>query len=613
MLNAWHLPVAPFVKCNKDQLVITLWLAGNDLPTRVKLRTEKDNEETSIEMHRHRLAPQPGIVVWRATLDLTEGQPRRRYSFKLLWDNRQTWFTPQGFSRFPPARLEQFAVDYPDNGPQWVADQVFYQIFPDRFARSLPRAAQQDNVYYHHAAGREIVLRDWDEPLSGEAGGSTFYGGDLDGISEKLPYLKKLGVTALYLNPVFIAPSVHKYDTEDYRHVDPQFGGDQALMRLRANTLRDGIRLVLDGVFNHSGDSHAWFDRHNRGTGGACHNPDSPWREWFSFSDDGHALDWLGYASLPKLDYQADALVDEIYKGEDSIVRHWLKAPWNMDGWRLDVVHMLGEAGGARNNLLHVSGISQAAKETRPDAYIVGEHFGDARQWLQADAEDAAMNYRGFTLPLWGFLANTDISYDPQYLEAQDCIAWMENYRAGLSHQQQLRMFNQLDSHDTSRFKTLLGKDVARMPLAVVWLFTWPGVPCIYYGDEVGLDGNNDPFCRKPFPWDKSKQDASLFALYQRMIKLRKQSRALRYGGCQVLHAEGDVVVFVRVFQNERVLVAINRGQPCEVVLTDLALVSVDAWKCKEGKATIEDGVLGLPAISATVWRGSEIRISIPA
>jgi alpha-glucosidase len=131
-----------------------------------------------------------------------------------------------------------------------------------------------------------------------------------------------------------------------------------------------------------------------------------------------------------------------------------------MDGWRLDVVHMLGEEGGARNNLRHIAGITQAAKLERPDAFVFGEHFGDARQWLQADVEDSAMNYRGFTFPLWGFLANTDISYDPQKIDAQTCMAWMDNYRAGLSHQQQLRMFNQLDSHDTARFKSLLGKDV---------------------------------------------------------------------------------------------------------------------------------------------------------
>lgn len=602
MLNAWHLPVAPFVKQNKEQLTITLWLTGENLPQRVTLRTENDNEETALAMHKLRTQPYPGVTAWRAAIDLNSGQPRRRYSFKLLWHDRQKWFTPQGFSRFPPARLEQFAVDAPDSGPQWVADQVFYQIFPDRFARSQTRDAPQDNVYYHHAAGHEIILRDWDDPVTAQAGGSTFYGGDLDGISEKLPYLKKLGVTALYLNPVFTAPSVHKYDTEDYRHVDPQFGGDQALVRLRLKTQQLGMRLILDGVFNHSGDSHAWFDRHQRGSGGACHNPESPWRDWYSFSPDGVALDWLGYPSLPKLDYQSASLVNEIYRGEDSIVRHWLKAPWNMDGWRLDVVHMLGEGGGARNNLCHVSGITQAAKETRPEAYIVGEHFGDARQWLQADAEDAAMNYRGFTFPLWGFLANTDISYDPQQIDAQTCMAWMDNYRAGLSHQQQLRMFNQLDSHDTARFKSLLGKDVARLPLAVVWLFSWPGVPCIYYGDEVGLEGNNDPFCRRTFPWQEEKQDAALLALYQRMAKLRHHSQALRYGGCQVLYAEDNVVVFARVYNHQRVLVAINRGEACEVVLPASPLLNVTAWCCAEGKGQIADDILTLSAVSATVW-----------
>ncbi|MDU7197173.1 maltodextrin glucosidase [Phytobacter diazotrophicus] len=605
MLQAWHLPVAPFVKQNKDQLVMTLWLTGSKPPSRVTLRAEIDNEETSIPMRRVRLAPKSGVTVWRAAISLQSGQPRRRYSFKLLWDDRQLWFTPQGFSPFPPARLEQFAVDSPDSGPQWVAEQVFYQIFPDRFARSEQHQDQQNNVYYHHAAGQEIVLRDWDEPLSGEAGGSTFYGGTLDGISEKLPYLHELGVTALYLNPVFVAPSVHKYDTEDYRHVDARFGGDQALLRLRRSTHRLGIRLVLDGVFNHSGDSHAWFDRHNRGTTGACHNPASEWREWYSFDEDGRARDWLGYSSLPKLDYQAQTLVDEMYEGEDSVVRHWLKAPWNMDGWRLDVVHMLGEGGGARNNLQHVAGITKAAKETLPEAYIVGEHFGDARQWLQADVEDAAMNYRGFTFPVWAFLANTDISMDPQRIDAHTCMVWMDNYRAGLSHQQQLRMFNQLDSHDTPRFKTVLGKDVARLPLAVVWLFTWPGVPCIYYGDEVGLDGANDPFCRKPFPWDKAKQDTELLALYQRLARLRKRSQALCYGGCQVIYAEGNVVIFLRLYQQERVLVAINRGEPCEVVLPESPLLDVKVWHGKEGKGTLQDGVLSLPAISASVWQGN--------
>lgn len=604
MLKVWHLPAAPFVRQQDDNLIITLWVKSEAPPARVTLRAERDNEEISLAMRRLRAAPAPGVRAWRAEIALDGGQPRRRYAFKLLWQDRQRWFTPQGLCDFPPARLEQFAVDAPDGGPEWVADQIFYQIFPDRFARSARRAPEQDSIYHHHAAGRDIVRKGWDEPLTAEAGGSTFYGGDLDGIGEKLPYLKKLGVTALYLNPVFVAPSVHKYDTEDYRRVDPQFGGDAALLRLRQATRQLDMRLILDGVFNHSGDSHAWFDRHRRGEGGACHNPDSRWRTWYSFSPEGQALDWLGYASLPKLDFRAGALVDEIYCGEQSIVRHWLKAPWSMDGWRLDVVHMLGEEGGAKNNLQHVGGMTRAAKETQPEAYILGEHFGDARQWLQADVEDAAMNYRGFTFPLWGFLANTDISYDPQRIDAQTCAAWMDNYRAGLSHQQQLRMFNQLDSHDTARFKTLLGKDVARLPLAVVWLFCWPGVPCIYYGDEVGLDGANDPFCRKPFPWREELQDRALLALYRQMAALRKRSQALRRGGCQVIYAEDNVVVFVRVLGQQRVLVAINRSEACEAVLEDTVLLNVARWTRKVGSATLQDNVLTLPGVSASVWFG---------
>lgn len=603
MLNAWHLPVAPFVQIRKTRLHITLWLSGDDLPERVVLRCEKDNEETSVTMTREKNAPYEGVVAWSGAIDLSEGQPRRRYSFKLLWLDRQRWFTPTGFSLIPPARLEQFAFDAPDEGPQWVQDQVFYQIFPDRFARSVLRKEGQDKVYFHHAANQEIVLRNWDEPLVGEAGGSTFYGGDLDGISEKLPYLKKLGITALYLNPVFTAPSVHKYDTQDYRQVDPQFGGDQALLRLRENTQRLGMRMMLDGVFNHSGDTHSWFDRHQSTDAGACHNPQSSWRDFYSFSEEGRALDWLGYSSLPKLDYRSTALVDEIYQGENSVVRHWLREPWGMDGWRLDVVHMLGEAGGAKNNLLHVSGITKAAKQTKADAYVLGEHFGDARQWLQSDAEDAAMNYRGFTFPLWGFLANTDISYDPQHIDAQTCMAWMDEYRASLSHQQQLRMFNQLDSHDTARFKSILGKDVARLPLAVVWLYCWPGVPCVYYGDEVGLDGHNDPFCRKPFPWNKREQDLDLLALYQRMGKARRQSRALRQGGCEVVYAKGDAVVFVRVYHNERVLVAINRGEAINITLPWSPLLSGKAWTRLEGDAELTVGDIRLPAVSAALWR----------
>ncbi|NGH41257.1 maltodextrin glucosidase, partial [Escherichia coli] len=231
-----------------------------------------------------------------------------------------------------------------------------------------------------------------------------------------------------------------------------------------------------------TGDSHPWFDRHRQGENGACHHPDSPYRGWFNFYPDGRALDWKGNASLPKLNFAEPQVAEAIYQGEGSVVRHWLRPPYSIDGWRLDVVHMLGENGGATGNLRHLAGIYQAVKQENPQAYVLGEHFGDARRWLHAGVEDAAMNYMGFALPVRAFLAGLDVAYHPVRLDAAGCAQWMDGYRAGLPHSRQLIQFNQLDSHDTARFLTLLQGNAARMQMAAVWLLSWIGVPCLYYG-----------------------------------------------------------------------------------------------------------------------------------
>ncbi|MGT3171176.1 maltodextrin glucosidase [Yersinia enterocolitica] len=610
MLSGWHLPVAPFVHLRGDALHITLWLhgewlQGDNLPAQVFLRCEPDNEEWLLtmkgELH-------DGFWRYRASLPLHEGQPVRRYCFKLLWNDDQLWFGPLGFSIVPPAQLAQFAIELPDSGPDWVADQIFYQIFPDRFASSLGEHGVKDGSYIHHAAGHPVARRDWQQPLDDVNAASTFYGGDLAGICQKLPYLQKLGVTALYLNPIFTAPSVHKYDTQDYYQVDPYFGGESAFLQLRSATRDAGMKLVLDGVFNHTGDSHHWFDRYQQGENGACHHPDSPYRGWFNFFPDGRALDWKGNASLPKLNFTSEDVVNQIYRAEDSVVRHWLKPPYSIDGWRLDVVHMLGEEGGAKGNLHHLAGIYQAAKDENPQAYILGEHFGDARHWLHAGVEDAAMNYMGFALPVRSFLAGCDVAYHPIKLSAEDCAYWMDEYRAGLPHGHQLRLFNQLDSHDTARFITLLNGDKTRMQIALIWLFSWIGVPCLFYGDEIGLDGGNDPFCRKPFPWDEALWDGDLLKLCQRMAALRHKSLALRRGGCQVIHTNGDSLVFIRSYQRERVMVAIQRNHASDIFLPVSPLLNVAQWQRLEGVSELEltdAGVnLQLSGESVTLWRG---------
>lgn len=603
-LHAWHQPVTPYIAIQDGQLTIILWLQSHHYPQQVFLRCEPDNEEWLLAMsaqtcHQYRC--------YQVALPLIEGQPTRRYCFKLLWATEQQWFSPLGFSPIPPPQLAQFAVDTPDNGPEWVADQIFYQIFPDRFASSGHQHAIQSASDDDHTATSSVRRLTWDQPLDDTLGASTFYGGDLDGISEKLPYLTALGVTALYLNPIFTSPSVHKYDTEDYYQVDPHFGGNAAFIRLREKTQQRHIRLVLDGVFNHTGETHHWFDRLQKSNTGACYHQDSPYRSYFNFLPDGQVLCWKGHAHLPKLNFATPQVVEEIYRGEKSVVRHWLQAPYLIDGWRLDVVHMLGEEGGAKRNLLHLDGIYQAAKQENPQAYILGEHFGDARNWLHAGVEDAAMNYMGFALPVRSFLAGIDVAYQPITLDATSCIRWMETYRAGLSHQQQLRLFNQLDSHDTARFLTMLHHNRQRMVMAVVWLFSWIGVPCIYYGDEIGLDGGNDPMCRKPFPWDQQQWDHDLLALYRRMITLRRESYALRHGACEIHYAKDETVIFMRFHGKEQVLVALQRQGDATINLPLTPLLDTQPRQRVEGEGTLTHDphhlTLHLPPESVTVWR----------
>ncbi|MEG1225376.1 MAG: maltodextrin glucosidase [Hafnia sp.] len=604
MLFAWHLPVPPYVHHHDDRLEIGLWLQGDDLPHQVMLRCEPDNEEWLLVMQTQK---QGDYTRYQADLTLLAGESVRRYCFKLLWENRQQWFGPQGFSIIPPAQIAQFALEIPTLSPAWVADQVFYQIFPDRFSSSGLEHTVKDGSYFHYAVQRDVIRKAWHEPLTDENASSTFYGGDLDGIVERLPYLKALGITALYLNPIFTAPSNHKYDTEDYYQVDPYLGGNAALIRLREKTHELGIRLILDGVFNHTGDTHPWFDRYQQQTEGAYYDPASPHRTRFTFTADGRVLDWKGNTTLPKLDFSSQSVVDSVYQADDSVLRHWLREPYHIDGWRLDVVHMLGEGGSARGNLHHLEGMYRAVKSENPQAYVFGEHFGDARRWLQAGVEDAAMNYMGFALPVRAFLTNVDVAYQPIQLSAAQCAEWMDSYRAGLSHTQQLAMFNQLDSHDTARFITLLADNPQRMPMALVWLFTWIGVPCLYYGDEIGLDGENDPFCRKTFPWDESRWNSDLLALTQRMATLRHRSTALRRGGCHIVHARDEMLVFIRQYENETVLIALQRNGRGRCILPNSPFIPAGRWRCIEGdgKLACENGYIELmmSAESAGVWR----------
>ncbi len=347
------------------------------------------------------------------------------------------------------------------------------------------------------------------------------------------------------------------------------------------------MRLVLDAVVNHTATNHPWFNLHGRhDTVGAGQSPDSPWRSWYVFDDAGGYAGWNGHPSLPVLDFASPEVQRQVYGGPDAIVRHWLRPPCSIDGWRLDVVHMLGEGSGATNNAHHVREFRRAVREENPEAYIVGEHFNEATRWLQGDQEDGAMNYYGFALPLREWLAGVDVGGAPSRLATADFAAWLEGARGRIPHDNQLAQLNLLDSHDTARFFTLLGGDTAAMKLAVTLLFAWPGVPCVYYGDEIGLEGGDDPDCRRCFDWERARWNHDLFEHYRACIALRRARAELRHGACQVLHAGGDVFALARFDRDAATIAAINRGRSAAALrLPAWQLPLEGAWQTEAGQA----------------------------
>ncbi len=576
-----------------DIFQVRLRVRGATQLRSVLLRSEPDNEEHLVE-----LQPVASSGAWRyyvAPLQTVASTPVTRYSFKLVTPTDQWWLSAVGMSRFFPERDHHFRLIAGYRPARWVWDQVFYQIFPERFRDGEPSNNVQSGEYLYQ--GKAVVARSWDDLPDRRQGPREFFGGDLQGILQSLPYLDDLGVSALYLNPVFTSPSSHKYDTVDYTNVDPHFGGNEVLAELCNRLHAAGKRIVLDAVINHTSERHPWFDRYREAaTPGAFGNRDAATRSHYTFldhGDDESYVGWAGAKTLPVLNFADPEVRRKIYQDSDAVLRRWLRPPYAIDGWRFDVIHMLGEGPGAKNNHAYVRAFRQAVREENPEAYLLGEHFFEATPWLQGDQEDGAMNYYGFTLPLWAFLAGTDHRGHPSRVDAEDLDAMLTRARARLPHEIALSQFNLLDSHDTPRLKTLLGGDRELFEVAVTALFGYIGVPCIYYGDEIGLEGGGDPDCRRPFPWDQQRWDQRLREHYRSLIALRHATPALRYGSYLTLYARGDVFAFARFFRGQLVVVALNRGSATTVSLPIFraggrgsfrALASEERYTCRGGR-----------------------------
>lgn len=563
-----------------------------------------------------RLGSIDGWVWWETAMLVAN--PVAKYRFLLEIEissasGRHYWnLNAQGLFNRDVADSADFRLTTFAPAPQWLHKSTMYQVFPDRFARS----AQADA----HPLPDWAVGSSWDEAVvaTGRETPIQFYGGDLPGITGKLDYLQELGIDVLYLTPFFPARSNHRYDASTFNSVDPLLGGNQALVELVEAAHSRGIRVMGDLTANHTGDAHDWFVK-------ALADPGSEEAGYYYFSEDHSTYEsWWGVPSLPKLNWSSDALRRRFVTDEDSVVARWLKPPFNLDGWRIDVGNMTGRLGSVDLNHEVARLIAKRVREINPDAALLAESTSDAAPDFTGEHWHGAMTYSNLTRPLWSWLAGDAPHVNffgsplagPNKIEAEAFLATHLDLTAGFSWGVRNNTMNALNTHDTARAATVMldgGQEVGAL-----LTFTLPGVPVLFAGDEFGLEGFNGEDTRTPMPWGWQEGKSGrhpvkdLRSFYSALGRLRSGLPALTEGGLRWIHAEADAVVFVRETTDSAVLVMAVRdsARVCldKAVLSKLQLESLsDAPLHSFGNITTSRGIEGdvllcADGISAGIW-----------
>jgi cyclomaltodextrinase len=485
---------------------------------------------------------------------------------------------PRNPNRIRRYRQTIYAPDF--QVPAWARDLVYYYIFPERFRNGdeandprpgggRPQDRYQDHDVEHHGHWNEKPFKPGTGDGSDAVYNNDFFGGDLAGITSKLDYIKSLGANAIYMTPVFRAASNHKYDTADYRHIDPAFGTDADFVRLCAEAAKRGVRVIPDTSLNHVGADSPYFNRYgNYPAGGAFDNgrinPASPYASWFRFKPDETSPDrqyqgWAGTSDLPEIDKSSPSFRAYAYSDADSVTRLWLRR--GASGWRMDVAPWVPDDFWREWR--------QAVKATRPDALTVAEVWFDASKYFLGDMFDSTMNY---------IFRNAVLDYAAGK-PAPQMVANLELMREAYPPQAFSALMNLLSSHDQPRALHHLGEDSdlalakRRLRLAAFFQMTYPGAPAIYYGDEVGLGGGDDPFNRAPYPWadEGGRPDEALLADFKRLTKLRHDNPVLRHGRLSApLHVDAHVVVLARQDGKTWALTATNNDTEAHTVTVDL-------------------------------------------
>lgn len=553
------------------------------------------------------------------------------YYFKILSRDGETLRLGRRgtVDRARPGKMASFYLVPDFRVPEWPAGAVGYQIFTDRFCKGDPDADVLDREYFYNGGYTKRIRNWYQNPAPNDI--QEFYGGDLQGVMDKLDYLQDLGIDVIYFNPLFVSPSNHKYDTQDYDYIDPHFGkivkdGGEVLEKgdrdnahasryiqrvtdrenLEASNAffaslveeahRRGIRVILDGVFNHCGSFHKWLDREGIYAGregyaaGAFTDPESPYGNFFGFTEKAwpgnwHYEGWWGYDTLPKLNYEGS---EELCEYILQVGRKWVSPPYNCDGWRLDVAADLGHS--AAFNHSFWKRFRKAVKEANPQAVILAENYFASQDWLQGEEWDTIMNYEAFMEPLTWFLTGME-KHSGEYRKDlhQNADAFWEAALWGgstaMPSQPAWISMNQLSNHDHSRFLTRtsgrpgrLGENRAAEAAqgvrrgvfmeAVAVLMTWPGMPTLYYGDEAGLCGFTDPDNRRTYPW--GREDKMLLAFHKDIIRLHKAYPCIRYGSLKPLLSEEGMTAYARFDSESALALALNNTKEEKEILLPL-------------------------------------------
>ena len=560
------------------------------------------------------------------TFETRLGEEPFRYCFEVQSGTEKYYYGRCGISR-EILEYYNFVVVPGFSTPDWAKGAVMYQIFTDRFYNGDKSNDVETNEYYYIGDYSRRVTN-WDK-YPANMGVREFYGGDLQGVMDKLDYLQELGVEVVYFNPLFVSPSNHKYDIQDYDYIDPHYGkivddggevlpdgvtdnsqatkykkrttglknleaSNELFIKLVEELHRRGMKVILDGVFNHCGSFNKWMDRERIYEGeedyepGAYVSADSPYRSYFRFFKEGpenwpyngNYDGWWGHDTLPKLNYEDSVKLENyiLYIG-----RKWVSPPYNVDGWRLDVAADLGRSNEYNHDFWKK--FRRAVKDANPSALILAEHYGDPSDWLKGDEWDTVMNYDAFMEPITWFLTGMEKHSDEA---REELLGNIDNFIGSMAHHMSNMLtpslqvaMNELSNHDHSRFLTRtnhmvgrvehLGPEAANeyvnkavMREAVVMQMTWVGAPTIYYGDEAGVCGFTDPDNRRTYPW--GREDHELIAFHKEAIRIHKEHPALRTGSLKILGGEENVLSYARFKGNDRIVIVINnRSERTEV------------------------------------------------